>query len=112
MAGSVSKAARALGLVLVLVGLVLTLRWYISWLDRYFSLSPLSYYLPREFGLYLLAIVTSPVIPLVTVIEWMWHGWPQEPTLGFWCWLFGYALLLVGRRPPQGPEDVVGPEHE
>ncbi len=103
------KAARVAGWVLILIGLVLTARWYIAWLDEYLP-SELIYYLPGRLGVYLLAILTIPAVPLVIFIEWAWHSWPSGINWGFASWLLGYALLITGRK--REPSDSVWTEHE
>ena len=105
-----AKATWATGLLLILVGFTLTLRWYVAWLEQYFPWSPLSYYFPRGLGIYLFAILTSPAAPLAVFVEWIWHGWPRQPTWGFFSWLIGYALLIFGRKPASKSEDTFEPE--
>ena len=104
------RAVWATGLLLILMGFALTVHWYVAWLEQYFPWSPLSYYFPPGVGIYLLAILTSLAVPVAVVVEWIWHGWPREPTWGFFSWLVGYALLIAGRKPPSKSEDTFGPE--
>jgi len=112
MPRAVSKFVRAVGLVLILIGFALTARWYIAWLDQYLPWSEISSYGPRKLALFVIAILTSPTILLAIIVEWLWHSWPMEVTSGFFCWLFAYALLIVGSRPHAGSAGGFGPEHE
>ncbi len=112
MPRAVSKFVRAVGLALILIGFALTARWYTAWLDQYLPWSEISYYGPRRLAIFVIAIITSPTILLAIAIEWLWHSWPMEVTTGFFCWLLGYTLLILGGRSHAGSAGGFGPEHE
>ncbi len=112
MQGALGRMARAIGLVLIVLAIGLTGRWYVAWLKQYLTWNPPQYWLPQGLGTYIFAILSAPAIPIAITIEWFWHGWPGELTWGFLSWVLGYGLLIWGRTRGGRSEDYFGPEHE
>jgi len=86
-------------------GALWILGWYDNWLDQYFL---------WRFVAHFIAFVTFPLVELAVIVEWIWHGWPHDVTVGFTVSLVGLlcrsiffaAESAIERRVSEGSDSA------
>jgi len=69
------------------VGSIFAIGWYMEWLDINFLWRPVAL---------VGGIITFPIIPIATIIEWLWHGWPSDITVAFIFTTRGILTSFIG----------------
>lgn len=81
------QVMRVVGFLASLVGGIISLGWYITWLDNYFF-----WRIVADIA----GVLTCFLIPLVALIEWAWHGWPSDITMSVYICVGGYLVAIIG----------------
>jgi hypothetical protein len=81
------RILRVVGIITMLIAGILMIGWYITWLDQYCF-----WRLVAD----ILGFITFPLIPIVAIVEWLWHGWPTDITDALIFQVIGIVLTAVG----------------